>query len=85
MANLIADLAPVRLHGRNAEKWEAKGLQVSSERFDYYYSEQEIIEWVPKVREMQEKAMDVHVIFNTNRLDQGPENARLIANVLGKT
>ena len=64
-------LAIVRLHGRNAQTWEKKGLAASSERFDYEYHEQELREFVQPVRSLAEQAQRVHVVFNNNLRDQG--------------
>jgi uncharacterized protein YecE (DUF72 family) len=36
------ELAIVRMHGRNAETWERKGLAASSDRFNYDYSDPEL-------------------------------------------
>jgi uncharacterized protein YecE (DUF72 family) len=44
-----ADLAFVRLHGRNIGTWENKGLTTASERFDYWYEEPELKELVPSI------------------------------------
>ncbi len=37
-----AELVIVRLHGRNAETWNLKGLKSSAERFNYLYSADEL-------------------------------------------
>ncbi len=83
IAEVTGPYAIARFHGRNRETWEAKGLATSAERFDYYYSEAELQEWVPKVRAMAEQAREVHVVMNTNRADQGIANAHLIGRLLG--
>jgi len=77
-------LAIVRLHGRNAETWNKKGMSTSSERFDYWYSEGELREMVPKVRELANQAGRVHVIFNNNREDQAQVGGRLMMKLLGE-
>src|SRR5437763_344315 len=46
------DLASVRLHGRNGETWEKKGLKTSAERFNYLYSGDELRELAGPVREI---------------------------------
>ena len=74
-------IAYVRFHGRNAERWEARGAS-ASERFNYYYTEQELEEWVHKVRYLQEEAGEVNLLFNTNYQDQGVVNARKMAALL---
>ena len=67
-------LAVIRLHGRNRENWEAKGISVV-ERFRYLYNPQELSELVPKVGELAEKAQETHVLFNNCYSDFGVRNA----------
>jgi uncharacterized protein YecE (DUF72 family) len=79
---VTAPLAMVRLHGRNAEMWERKAT-TAAERFDYLYSEEELREWTPRVRELSEGAREVHVMFNNCYGDKGLRNARQMAEMLG--
>lgn len=55
-----ASLAVLRMHGHSG-KWESKDIE---ERFDYYYSDAELNQWVPKVRALAESADLTHVLFN---------------------
>ena len=75
------DLAIVRFHGRNAETWERKGL-TPAERFRYLYKEKELEEWVPKVRQVAEKARETHLLFNNCYANYGTTNARQLAEML---
>lgn len=75
-------LAIVRLHGRNRETWNKKGLAASSARFDYQYSADELAAMLPEVRHLATRAQAVHVIFNTNHEDQGPVGARMMGELL---
>jgi uncharacterized protein YecE (DUF72 family) len=75
-------LAIFRLHGRNAQTWDKKGLAASSERFDYEYREEELGEFIQPVRRLAEQARRVHVVFNNLR-DQGIRGARLFTELLG--
>lgn len=77
-----APLAVVRLHGRNASTWDAK-TAVASDRFNYVYADAELLEWVPRVRELAGQTRAVHVLFNNNYEDQGVRNARRMAQLLG--
>ncbi len=77
------DLAVIRFHGRNAEKWEAKGLKSSAERFDYWYNPEEMEEWKPRIEVMQSRAAEVFAMMNTNNSNQGPANALLLQQVMG--
>jgi uncharacterized protein YecE (DUF72 family) len=76
------DLAVVRFHGRNRETWEKKGI-TAAERFDYLYGEEELKEWVPRVRELAGSAREVHVLFNNCHQDKAVVNARQMLALLG--
>ena len=76
------DLAVVRFHGRNRETWEVKGLS-AAERFNYLYSEEELREWVPRVRELAGAVREVHVLFNNCWQDRAVVNARQMLALLG--
>jgi len=71
-------------HGRNKDTWEVKGLASSAHRFDYYYSKEELEEWMPRIRMMEENASEVHLVMNTNNQDQGIVNSRLLGDMLGE-
>lgn len=72
------DLALVRLHGRNAETWNAKGLQASSDRFNYEYSDAELDALSQQIDGLVDKALDVVVLLNVNYEDQGVRAARVL-------
>ena len=75
-------LAILRLHGRNKETWNKKGLAASSARFDYQYSQDELAAMVPEIEHLATLAEHVHVIFNTNNEDQGQVGARMMRQLL---
>jgi uncharacterized protein YecE (DUF72 family) len=75
-------LAVVRMHGRNRETWNKKGLTGSSQRFNYDYSESELQEIAGDVLALSRKAQRVHVLFNTNYQDQGQRTARTLTGLL---
>jgi len=74
-------LAMVRFHGRNSETWAASA-RTSAERFDWYYQDEELEEWLPRIEQLAEQASEVHLMMNTNRSDQGPVNARRLGRLL---
>jgi uncharacterized protein YecE (DUF72 family) len=74
-------LAVVRFHGRRTETWEAKGIPVV-ERFRYLYSEGELGEWVPRIREAAGQTQQVHLLMNNCYANYGTTNAREIAALL---
>jgi uncharacterized protein YecE (DUF72 family) len=55
----------VRFHGRNAETWN-KRTGSAAERFDYLYAEDELDEWVPRLRELAGETKAVYAMFNNN-------------------
>ena len=69
------DIAVVRLHGRNAETWERKGLQSSGARFNYLYGQDELKTLAGEVRSLSGRARRVHVLFNNNYGDYAQRNA----------
>ena len=73
-----APLAVIRMHGRS-EKWASHDIQ---EKYRYRYSEPELKEWVPKVRQLAEDADTTHVLFNNCYRDDAQVNARQLADLL---
>lgn len=82
VAEVTADLALVRFHGRNTAAWERPG-QTAAQRFDYWYGEEELAEWVPRIQGLAQQAREVHLLMNTNYQDQGVVNARRLVTLLG--
>jgi uncharacterized protein YecE (DUF72 family) len=76
------ELALVRLHGRNHATWNRKGLNASSQRFDYDYGDDELKEIAGEVLNLAPKARITHVLFNNNYQDQGQRGAAALARLL---
>ncbi len=69
----IGDIAYIRLHGRNAEKWWDGG----SLRYDYNYSRDELEEWKSRIDTLKSEATKkVFIFFNNCHLGQAVKNAR---------
>ena len=75
-----APLAVVRMHG-HSEKWDSHDIQ---EKFRYRYSENELTEWVPKVRSLAAEADTTHVLFNNCYSDDAQVNAQQLAELLSR-
>ena len=75
------ELALVRFHGRRVETWEAKPIPVV-ERFRYLYSEDELGEWLPRIRNAAEEAREMHILMNNCYANYGSTNARELAAML---
>ena len=80
-ATTADDLAIVRFHGRNAEVWEQKNVS-ASERFRYLYTQEELGEWVPRIRNLSEQARETHVLMNNCYRDYSVNNARDLGQLL---
>src|SRR6266496_540363 len=63
----------LRLHGRNARGY-LSGKTVAA-RFDYNYSDQEIVEVAERSKKLARKTRELHVVFNNNNLDYAPRAA----------
>jgi uncharacterized protein YecE (DUF72 family) len=75
-------LAVVRFHGRNKKTWYVKNAPSSDVRFDYLYGPEELLEWVPEVRRMADRAAEVHVLFNNNRSNYAVVNGLQMGRLL---
>ena len=75
-----APLAVVRMHG-HSEKWDSHDIQ---EKFRYRYSENELKEWVPKVRSLAAEADTTHVLFNNCYSDDAQVNAQQLVELLSR-
>ena len=73
------DLAVMRFHGHNDAEWESGSVQ---KRFRYRYSERELEEWVPRVRELSKQAKATHVIMNNCYEDYAQRNGADLARML---
>lgn len=81
LAEVTAPLGFIRFHGRNSENWERKSIS-ADEKFNYLYDKSELSEWVPKIREMAEKVVELHVIFKNKYRDFPVKNARQLSQML---
>jgi uncharacterized protein YecE (DUF72 family) len=77
-------LAIVRLHGRNAETWNAKGLAASSERFNYEYTDGQLEDLADRAARIAEEAIELQLLVNVNYEDQGVRAARKLEELLRK-
>jgi uncharacterized protein YecE (DUF72 family) len=74
-----ADLGVIRMHG-HSEKWDSKNIQ---EKFRYRYSEKELQEWAPKVRQLAGETESTHVLFNNCYSNDAQVNAQQLRALLG--
>lgn len=75
-----ADLAVVRFHG-HSEKWTSRDIH---ERFGYRYSDAELREWAPRLRELAARARTTHVLMNNCYGDYAQRNATTLIDLLAE-
>ncbi len=70
----------VRFHGRNATKWFKHDQ--AYERYDYLYSDEELSEWIPKIKYIEDKTAQTYVFFNNHYKGKSVQNAVTLAKML---
>lgn len=75
-------VAYVRFHGRNAAKWWQQ--EEAWERYDYTYSDEELREWVPKIRQLDAAAPLTLVYMNNHWRGQAVGTARQLRMLLAE-
>lgn len=76
-----ARIAYVRFHGRNAAKWWKH--EQAWERYDYLYTDSELAEWLPDIRQLDAETDITFVLFNNCHAGQAARNARTMQALLG--
>ena len=76
---VTSDTGYIRFHGRNRDKWYGTD---SRSRYDYLYSEQELREWLPFIKDMMEKTKRLFIFFNNHAKSQAVTNAGMLINLL---
>ena len=77
----------VRFHGRNIHGWQkpASGANWREVRYLYRYNQQELTDWVEKLRLLEKQSKDVYVLFNNNSGGDAADNAKQFIDLLGLT
>jgi uncharacterized protein YecE (DUF72 family) len=75
------DFSYVRLHGRNYRDWfrEEAGRD---DRYNYFYSQDELNEWVDRIKKLAENTERVYIITNNHYRGQALANALQLRNLL---
>ncbi|MFC4147776.1 DUF72 domain-containing protein [Micromonospora mangrovi] len=73
-----AELAVVRFHG-HSDKWTSKDIH---EKFGYDYSDRELRDWAPKLRELAGQAAQTHVLMNNCYRDFAQRNGATLRGLL---
>ena len=79
---VTAPVAAVRFRGRNTEQWESKKAS-TEERLNWWYTDDELSEWLPRIEQLAADAQEVYLAFNTKAEDQSVVNAGSLQRLLG--
>jgi uncharacterized protein YecE (DUF72 family) len=80
LAMTTSNLGYIRFHGRNKEKWWQH--EQAYQRYDYLYSEQELKEWVPKIKTISSKTTDQYIFMNNHYKGKAAKNALMMMSLL---
>jgi uncharacterized protein YecE (DUF72 family) len=80
MARATSPVAYVRFHGRNAKQWWEH--EHAWQRYDYSYSDEELQEWVPRIRELDSQAGLTLVYANNHYRGQSLETVKQLKGLL---
>jgi len=80
VAEATTDTAYLRFHSRNKAKWYEGG---GKERYNYLYTPEELNEWTPKVKKLDDASSAVYVFFNNCHAGHAAVNAGQFRAMLG--
>ncbi len=80
IAEVTSNIAYVRFHGRNKGKWWQH--EHAYERYDYTYSPEELEEWIPKIRKLDQTAEKTFVFANNHWRGQAVSTIRQLRMML---
>lgn len=77
---VTSEIGYIRFHGRNFKKWWHH--KETHERYDYLYSEEELQEWVPRIKKIAAKTEKTFVSMNNHYRGQAAINGRMLQEML---
>jgi len=75
-----SQLGYIRFHGRNKEKWWQN--EHAYQRYDYLYSEKELQEWLPKIKQIVNQTTDQYIFMNNHYKGKATKNALMLMKLL---
>lgn len=76
----------IRMHGRNENAWYAKSEPgEETQRYNYEYSLQELISFIPIIKEAQSQGQQIQLYFNNHPKGIGFNNAQQLMSLLQMT
>jgi uncharacterized protein YecE (DUF72 family) len=83
IAVATSSIGYVRFHGRNYQKWWSS--TDSKQRYDYLYSREELMEWIPKIQRLEAETDTVYVFMNNCFEGKAAQNAAELRGLLEET
>jgi len=80
VAVVTSPVGYVRFHGRNAQKWWHH--EHAYERYDYLYTEDELKEWIPRIRQLEAGTEELFIFFNNHYQAKAVKNAQMMLRLL---
>lgn len=80
VAEITSNLGYVRFHGRNKANWWEH--EKAYQRYDYLYTEEELKEWIPKIKKIAEKTTDQYIFMNNHYKGKAVKNALMLIKLL---
>ncbi len=81
VARVTSDTAYFRFHGRNKENWQKKNIETSL-RYAYSYSDDELEEFMPALKETEKEAQTTYAMFNNCHRGSAVLNATRLKEML---
>ncbi len=66
----------IRFHGRNSASWWKPGK--AYERYDYMYRQEELMEWVPRIKKLSSNTARTFIYFNNHYKAKAVSSARML-------
>ncbi len=84
-SHLTSAIGYVRLHGRNPQDWQREFGRVTkpTAAHDYLYPREELLEWKPRIEQLQQHAANTFVFANNDVGGKSVVNALQLALLLG--
>jgi uncharacterized protein YecE (DUF72 family) len=84
-SHLTSAIGYVRLHGRNPQDWQREFGRVAktTAAHDYLYAREELVEWKPRIEQLQQHAANTFVFANNDVGGKAVVNTLQLALMLG--
>jgi len=80
MAVATSRVGYIRFHGRNAAYWYEH--DDPAQRYDYEYKAEELEDWLPKIRQVEDETEETYVYFNNHPHGHGVAGARVLGKLM---